>query len=156
MKKITEIYRGGVTTTEPITKEVIYSGAPTTIKPGAVVVLQQPDGFATKAKITKDEMFYIAGISLFGGIEDSVSSGDSIARLYRPRSGDLFAVRATANVQLVDDMPLNVDSNGYAVKSNSDEALFFVDLPSNTSLKKDDAAVIPPTTSGQLIPVKIK
>jgi hypothetical protein len=149
-----KIYRGGVHRTTPETLEVNWSGPAgvTVILPGGAAALSADDGIT--GVVGANTFFYIIGEQLHGGVdENQIGTGSSI-RLYTPRSGDLYAVRAAAGVPPVDDTPLTINAAGqFAAAGANDPVHAYLDYPSNSSLQVD---LTGPTVADQLIPIKIK
>lgn len=113
---LNKIYRGGVHKTTPETTEV-KSASDAALKAGHVVQLNGSNKAVKQAISGKNEFVYVVGEKLHHGIDQvQGTDGDSV-RLYVPKSGDLFAVRAAAGVNIKNDMPLAVNSDGRAIES---------------------------------------
>lgn len=111
---LNKIYRGGVHKTTPETTEVKSDVA---LLAGNVVQLNGNNKAVKQAISGKNEFVYVVGEKLHHGIDQvQGTDGDSV-RLYVPKSGDLFAVRAAAGVNIANDMPLAVNSDGRAIES---------------------------------------
>ena len=113
-----KIYRGGVHKTTPETTEV-KSASNAALLAGNVVQLDA-NGKAVKQAVSGKSLFvYVVGEKLHHNIDHiQGTDGDSV-RLYVPTSGDLFAVRAAAGVNIKNDMPLAVNSDGRAIQSTA-------------------------------------
>lgn len=114
---LNKIYRGGVHKTTPETTEVKSDAA---LLAGNVVQLDGNNKAVKQAISGKNEFVYVVGEKLHHGIDQvQGTDGDSV-RLYVPKSGDLFAVRAAAGVNIQNDMPLAVNSDGRAIESTAE------------------------------------
>lgn len=146
---LNKIYRGGVHRTTPETLEVNYTGA-ATLQPGHAVAQDAGNGLTTA--VGAGTFFYVLGELLHGGIDDDLTDSESTLRMYSPRSGDLYAGRAAAGIDLVDDMPLTINGSGQFAAAGEEDAIHaYVNWPVNSSLTFDG-----PTVANQLIPIKIK
>lgn len=148
---LNKIYRGGVHRTTPETVEINYTGAVTSILPGAAVALDPTDGLTSV--IAPGAFWYVVGEELHGGVNDNLlEEPRSTLRLYTPRSGDLYAVRAAAGVTVTNDLALTINAEGqFAAATEVDEIHAYVQWPPNSSL-----TFAGPTVADQLIPIKIK
>lgn len=150
-----KIYRGGVHRTTPETLECMeWSGS--ALLPGTAVTVDATDESAFIKGITGiRDFFYVAGEALHGGINDDYNGAKTGVRAYVPRSGDLYAVRAVAELTLVDGMPLTINADGrFAAAVENGRIDAYVHYPRDSSLRADLAAG--PTVADQLIPVQIK
>lgn len=150
---LNKIYRGGVHKTTPETTEV-QSASDASLKAGHVVQLVA--GKATKQAVTAANSFvYVVGEKLHHGIDqEQGTDGDSV-RLYVPKSGDLFAIRAAAGITIANDMPLSINADGRAItavatEGSETEIIAYVDLQAHGSLSGFE------TKADDLIPVKFK
>lgn len=148
MNVIKSIYRGGVEQSTPTIKEIFYQGSDAYLLPGTIVALDEVDGY--KRSDAYQEYWYITGRPIHGQLHSNLADGSGLSRLYVPRMGDLYAVRAEAGINLTDDMPLTVNEFGRAVPLDADnpEPIFFVDLPVGSSLRRWT------TKEDELIPIK--
>ena len=147
-----KIYRGGVHRTTPETVEVNYTGPVSVILPGAAAVMDATDGIS--GVVAPGAFWYIIGEELHGGVNDNLVGSGSSLRLYTPRSGDLYAVRAGAGVTIEDDLPLTINTAGQFVEAQTGDPIHaYMDYPPNSSLRVD---LTGPTVADQLIPIKIK
>lgn len=150
-----KVYRGGVHRTIPETREVNYTGAITTILPGAAAALDATDGIT--GVVAEGQFFYFVGEQLYGSIDENQvrpAAQKTTLRLYSPRSGDLYAARAAAGIALVDDLPLTINAQGQfaAATLGTDPVFAYVDMPDSAFPKTEPLT----TTADQVIPVKIK
>lgn len=150
--KWNKIYRGGVQRTTPETREVNYAGSDdVVILPGYGVVLDGAAGVSTV--VAAGDFFYLVGEQLHGSVDDNQVGIDSTMRLYTPRSGDLYAGRAVAGLELSDDMPLSIDADGrFGTVGVDAEVHAYVDMPASAHPQTEPST----TVLDQLIPIKIK
>lgn len=147
-----KVYRGGVQRTTPETREVVFNGSPdAVILPGMGAVLSAATGISTT--VASGNFFYLVGEQLHGEITDNqVSDPPSTLRLYTPRSGDLYAGCAAAGVNILDDAPLTINSQGRWAEAGEDDPIFaYIDAPASAHPRPSGV-----TTLDQLIPIKIK
>lgn len=148
--KWNKVYRGGVQRTTPETREVAYTAA-APVLPGTAAALDAGNGI--KPQPADGEFFYLVGENLHTDIDTAYAQGETV-RMYSPRSGDLYAVRAAAGIALVDDLPLTINAQGRfaAGTPGTDQIAAYVDNPSSAHPQ-----TLPATTvADQIIPVKIK
>lgn len=160
--KWNKIYRGGVQRTTPETREANLEGFAGTLRAGVALSLaQDAEGMSVVSGVAPNGFFYIVGEPLFGDVDDNLfapEGQESSIRMYTPRSGDLYAVRAVAGIEMYDDMPLTIDENGrFAPATPGDETTpaspvhAYVDNPASAHPR-----TAAPTVLDQLIPIKIK
>lgn len=145
-----KVYRGGVQRTTPETREALYTGA-AAVLPGTAAALSVANGI--KPQPAAGEFFYLVGENLHTDIDTAYVQGETV-RMYSPRSGDLYAVRAAAGIAIVDDLPLTINALGRFEEGTpgTDYIAAYVDNPASAHPQ-----TLPATTvADQIIPVKIK
>jgi hypothetical protein len=132
------IFRGGVQYTTAETLEVVREGI--TAKPGTIT-----DKTGAPLAAFTAAPYYIIQEQLHGSVD---TASDGAARLLIPKSGQLFAVRCAAGQTIVRDAALEIDAAGVVTVQSG------VGVGSTTLFAQDD--IVGVTTSGQLIPVRVK
>ena len=150
--KWNKIYRGGVQSTTPETRE-IKAPATGSLQPGMGATISAA-GVLTLVAAT-DQFIYFVGEPMHGTVDDQLAGATAdTVRMYSPHSGDLYAARVVAGVALVDDAPLTLTASGQfkAAVVGTDKVHCYVDNPASAHPGTTPATSV----LNQLIPVKIK